>query len=90
MAFSCTIFLKLLIFKLFHGHSATLYSDTIHLDQSSSFLHLHLSGGPSMPDFICRQFVLKLAMKDFMYYLSHFAFIFSDRFMVFGFDLTGF
>ena len=45
MALSCitTIFLKFLILKLFQGHGATLYSDTIHLGQSSSFLHLHLS-----------------------------------------------
>ena len=33
-------------FKLFQGHGATLYSDTIHLGWSSSFLHLHTSGSP--------------------------------------------
>ena len=89
-AVSSTIFIKLLILKLFQDHGATLYSDTIHLGRTASFLHLHLSGGPSMPDFTCRQFLLTLAMKEFTYYLSHFAFNFSDRFKVFEFYFTWF
>ena len=45
MAFSCTIFLKLLILKLFQGHWATLYSDTIHLGWFliPSFAHIRQS-----------------------------------------------
>ena len=62
MALSCTIFLKLFFLKLFQGHGATLYSDTNHLGQSSSVLHLHLSGSPSMPYSTCRLFLLILAM----------------------------
>ena len=56
------IFLKFLILKLFQDHGATLYSDTVHLGWSSSFLHLHLLGSPSMPYFICRLFSPTRAM----------------------------
>ena len=89
-AVSCTIFIKLLILRLFQGHGATLYSDTIHLGRSSSFLHLRLSGSPSMPDFICRQILPTLAMKDFTNHQSRFAFNFSDWFKVSEFYFTGF
>ena len=57
---------------------------------SCTILHLWVWGSPSMPYFIYRLFLLTLAMKDLAYYLSHFAFNFSDRFKVFEFYFTGF
>ena len=91
--------LKTLDFKIIPkswGNFVFWYS--IHLGQFSSFLHLHTSGSPSIPYFICRLFYhtafatcITIICLNKGCRGKHLAFNFSDRFReVSEFYLTGF